>query len=304
MMRPRLLAYLQLFRLPNVFTAWSDILMGFLFVHAVHQPLGALLGLVLASSLLYTAGMVLNDVFDLEIDQAERPHRPLPSGRIDVAWASRLGRAMLGMGVLSAVFVSPQAGGVAGILAVAVYLYDGVLKKTIFAPLVMGCCRLLNVLLGMSLAEPLLRTEHWLIAGGLGTYVMGITWFARSEARVSGRALLGFGATLMTIGICLVGAVSWVVPERLVLRAPGVMPPMFVWPACLALISFSLVRRCMIAIHNPEPRLVQQAVKHAILSLVVFDAAIVLAFVGPGYAMLVVALLVPTLTLGRWIYST
>src|SRR5690606_1666654 len=59
-----LLAYAQLCRLPNVFTAIADIAAGYLFVHVYEklQPwhiFGLLMG---ASSLLYMAGMVLNDV--------------------------------------------------------------------------------------------------------------------------------------------------------------------------------------------------------------------------------------------------
>ena len=38
--------------------------------------------LAAASALLYSAGMVLNDVFDVELDRQEQPYRPLPSGRI------------------------------------------------------------------------------------------------------------------------------------------------------------------------------------------------------------------------------
>ena len=35
---PGWLAYLQLFRLPNVFTAIADVLMGYLLVHRVLEP--------------------------------------------------------------------------------------------------------------------------------------------------------------------------------------------------------------------------------------------------------------------------
>jgi hypothetical protein len=61
-----LLAYLQLFRLPNVFTAADDILMGYLIAHGAFTPAGPLALLLAASCLMYMAGMVLNDVFDVE----------------------------------------------------------------------------------------------------------------------------------------------------------------------------------------------------------------------------------------------
>ena len=76
----QLLDYLRLVRLPNVFTALADVTMGFLFVHHTLQPLAVFLPLAAASALLYSAGMVLNDVWDVELDRRERPERPLPSG--------------------------------------------------------------------------------------------------------------------------------------------------------------------------------------------------------------------------------
>jgi len=74
----KLLAYLQLFRAPNVFTAIADVAMGFVFVTGSLQPVGGFLCLALASCLLYTAGMILNDVYDFDVDLKERPSRPLP----------------------------------------------------------------------------------------------------------------------------------------------------------------------------------------------------------------------------------
>ncbi len=73
--------YLQLMRFPAVFTAMADILLGFLLNHDSFQHDLMGLGLLLvSSSCLYLAGMVLNDVFDREVDARERPNRPIPFG--------------------------------------------------------------------------------------------------------------------------------------------------------------------------------------------------------------------------------
>ena len=83
----KLLAYVQLMRLPNVFTALADVVMGYLFTHNPDEGAGTLVGaipLLVATALMYSAGMVLNDVFDVEVDRVERPERPLPSGRVPV----------------------------------------------------------------------------------------------------------------------------------------------------------------------------------------------------------------------------
>src|SRR4051794_12595089 len=84
----------QLFRLPAVFTAMSDIAMGALVAWSLGSStasLPAFLLLLVASSCVYLAGMVLNDVADAEVDRRERTGRPIPSGRISRKNAMTLG---------------------------------------------------------------------------------------------------------------------------------------------------------------------------------------------------------------------
>ena len=78
--RSTIMAWLQLVRLPTVFTALSNILCGFLITHRVPQIKVAELTahkelwlLLLSTSGLYLGGMVLNDVFDAKLDAQERP---------------------------------------------------------------------------------------------------------------------------------------------------------------------------------------------------------------------------------------
>ena len=116
-------------------------------------------------------------------------------------------------GWLSYLAGSFRPGIVATLLATAVVLYDIVLKQTAIAPLVMGSCRFLNVLLGMSLAEttdtmlPRAWTAaEWTIAAGIGIYIMGVTIFARTEARETPRLKLATGLTVMASGIVVLAA--------------------------------------------------------------------------------------------------
>src|SRR5688500_14681918 len=94
---PRLLAFAQLLRIPNVFTAFADIALagcvGFALVSG-WPPAAYWFRVVLlafASGSLYLAGMVWNDYFDLVEDTQARPFRPLPSGRITTRTAVMLG---------------------------------------------------------------------------------------------------------------------------------------------------------------------------------------------------------------------
>ena len=98
----KILPWLQLFRLPNVFTAIADVLMGFLFINLGYQPVQWLIPLIVSTCCLYSAGMVLNDVFDVEVDREERPQRPLPSGKISVSLARNVGFGLLAAGIASA----------------------------------------------------------------------------------------------------------------------------------------------------------------------------------------------------------
>lgn len=316
------LPYLRLMRLPNVFTAMADIGMGFLFVHRVEelpQSWPMLVVLIAASSLLYTAGMVLNDVYDLEVDRQERPFRPLPSGQIPLNFAVRLGCALLLGGVLLGTAAgwlraeenqaSPwRSGIVAVVLAIAVMAYDGWLKKTPLGPVGMGLCRLLNVLLGMSVAgiavpdSDAWLTYHpssWLIASGLGIYITGVTWFARSEATQSSRPQLIGASIVIAGGVMLIAMLPQLPhPGKDLFGGDNIAYLLF------AVLALPMLRRALLAISNPEPANVQGMVKHCILSLIMLDAGITMLTSGPLPGLLIAALLAPSLLLGRWVYST
>ena len=101
----KLLAYAQLVRLPNTFTAMADILLGALAAHAMGALSGrwpAFLCLLAASTLLYWSGMIWNDYFDLDQDRKERPGRPLASGRVALSTAMLLGLVFMAGGLLLA----------------------------------------------------------------------------------------------------------------------------------------------------------------------------------------------------------
>lgn len=301
-------AYFQLFRLPNVFTAAADVLLGFLFTHATLEPVLVLGSLVTSSCLLYTAGMVLNDVFDLEVDRRERPHRPIPSRRIPLATARWLGFELLVAGAafswMAGYFAgSVRPGLVATILAVLVWSYDAVLKQTPAGPMAMGSCRALNVLLGMSAAGAW-HTAHWLIAAAIGTYIVGVTWFARTEAHTSRRAGLIGGLAVMIGGIALLACFPAVVNSGLAEVSRPLSDDPTRWRLLLLILAAVIGYRCIRAIIEPVPQRVQAAVKLSIMSLIVIDATACAAVRELPWPLLILALLLPTMTLGRWIYST
>jgi 4-hydroxybenzoate polyprenyltransferase len=184
-----------LLRFPAVFTAVADVMMGFLVTHGELHLWPSFLVLTTISASLYLAGMVLNDVFDADIDALERPNRPIPSRRITRKSAVAFGAGLIVFALLLAETAVPdRTSVVAFVLAGCVMFYDTLAKHTVAGPLVMGCCRSLNVLLGMSFASlpnsetlrPWTSTEL-AIAVGVGAYIAAVTWFARNEAESRSR---------------------------------------------------------------------------------------------------------------------
>jgi 4-hydroxybenzoate polyprenyltransferase len=292
--------YAELLRLPNVFTAPADVGLGVLVAGLLPDrwPTAGLL--FLSSALLYGGGMVWNDFFDVGQDRKERPFRPIPSGRVNRRTAGWFAAGLLGAGWVSALLVSRPAAIVAAGLIVAILLYDGRLKRTPAGPVGMGACRCLNVLLGWTVAAA--AGWPWLIgiylAVVVGLYVGGITWFARTEARLSsasalsGAALLMLGAALLALPVPVLAADLGLPHETSVL-----------FPYLLVGLGFAVGLPVARAISQPTPTHVQAAVKRAVLGLVGLDTVLATALVGL-VGLVILILLLPAVYLGRWIYST
>lgn len=301
--------WLRLIRVPNVFTAMADVVMGFFFVTpaaALDARGGLTLGLlVVASSLLYSAGMVLNDVYDYEEDSRDRPDRPLPSGRIALVVARRVGFSLLAGGMATAVLASFVAGHdgpwiCAASLSVLVVGYDAFLKRTFAGPIALGGCRAINVLLGMSAAATWQR-DGVQVAAVIGLFMVGVSVMARPEARhddrptMTTRFLVLLGVALM---MAAVGALWWLPDWRPILvQTPA-------WRGIVGLLVALVAWRCARAMVDPAPAVLQRTVGQSIRSLVVLDAVITAAVAGLAPGVAVLALLAPNLILSRWFYST
>ena len=175
--RPKWLAYAQLIRLPNLFTAVADPLAGWLVVGG-GTPAWHLVLLVGASASLYTAGLVFNDCFDYQLDRQYRPDRPLPRGDITRAAAAWLASALLVLGLALAWAAGRFPFGIALFLAALIFFYNAWAKRfAVLGPLTLGACRFANFLLGMRYAPPAL----WWMPGVVAVYVVGLSLVARQE---------------------------------------------------------------------------------------------------------------------------
>ncbi|MET7622811.1 UbiA family prenyltransferase, partial [Streptomyces sp. NPDC005408] len=97
---------------------------------------------------LYEAGMALNDWADREVDAVERPHRPIPSGRVSASGAFAAAGALTAMGLGLAALAGRPALVVATALSGAVWSYDLYFKQTAGGPAAMAAARGLDLVLG------------------------------------------------------------------------------------------------------------------------------------------------------------
>ncbi|MFF9029036.1 SCO3242 family prenyltransferase [Streptomyces iakyrus] len=167
-------------RLPALFSVPGDALAG---AAATGSAPGSRTLLAIGSSLcLYEAGMALNDWADRDIDAVERPHRPLPSGRVRPAAALTAACALTGAGLALAARAGRPALTVAAPLAATVWAYDLGLKHTPAGPVAMGAARGLDLLLGAAATTGRVRPALP-SAALLGTHTLAVTTVSRQEAR-------------------------------------------------------------------------------------------------------------------------
>jgi len=295
-----LLTWLQLLRLPTVFTAMADILCGFLVGTATvgtGEPNWLVLPcLLLSSAGLYLGGMVLNDVFDARLDAVERPERPIPSGRVSIRSAATVGGLLMVIGLVAAIggwLIAGRVGHsllVAGLIAIAVLVYNAVLKASWVGPFSMASCRFLNLALGaataVSASGAVMSWQHPVLgaAMGLAVYIVGVTWFARNEAGNASQFGLMAGLVVATLGVA-VSAVSTV----------SVQPNQTI--AAIAVVQFvgimvATLVRGITAIRDGQSPVLQRTVGKMLLWIIVLDAVVVFAVTGSAVKETAILLLV------------
>jgi hypothetical protein len=176
-------AWLQLARVSNTPNVVSNAVAG----AALAGSTGEVALPAIAMVLFYTAGMMLNDVADAELDRRQRPERPIPSGAITPRAALTVVCALMaaGLGLLASEGLAPLLVG-AGLVGLIV-LYDLWHKGNPISPgLMAGCRALVYVIAGLVIVDSL-PGELWGGAALLFVYVVGLT----QVAKVEGGGILG-----------------------------------------------------------------------------------------------------------------
>lgn len=268
--------YLELVRPANVATALADVLAGYA-VAGFGNP-RALGWLLLSTACLYAGGVVLNDVFDRDIDRTERSERPIPSGRVPVAAAASLGLGLLALGVISASLATTVSGVVAAATAGCVLIYDGWGKRQgLLGPVNMGMCRGLNLLLGVS-AAPAVLSGAWPLSLLPLVYIAAVTAVSRGEVHGGRRGIAAFA--LISLGLVL---------AALVALALGRGGRSWAGVAFTAVLGWRVLPAFWGAYRTPEPGPIRHAIRTGVLSLVLLDAAIGATYGGALYSLVILA---------------
>jgi 4-hydroxybenzoate polyprenyltransferase len=292
-------ALLALIRPPNVFTAFADALAGLLVLWALGVPVpDRSCAILIASGCLYLSGIVLNDVFDREVDARERPTRPIPSGAVPVGVATALGLALMAAGLLIAGWIGRDALTVATTLAAFILLYDAGLKSTPLGPLVMGSCRGLDM--AMAIATGLPVAAAWppiAIAGPvvLGLYVAGLTYIARDE--VDGNTTRRARTGLVFLAVL---AASVVIALAVSARLPA-SPWAWPWVALVVALGW---RNWAPLWRRHDGASTGRAIGGGIMLIPVVDAAVCAVAGVPVWAAAVALLAVPAVVLRQWFSPT
>jgi 4-hydroxybenzoate polyprenyltransferase len=139
----KLRAYLQLCRVSNLPTVWTNVLAAALLANGEISVL-QYLQLTLAMSCLYLAGMSFNDVCDVEHDRRHRPDRPIPAGWVSLREARFLSFILFVSG-LALLWPGLEPRGLAAAipLVIAIVAYDLWHKDHPASVLIMALCRFL-----------------------------------------------------------------------------------------------------------------------------------------------------------------
>lgn len=192
----------ELVRAPAALSVPGDALVGAAATDGVSVRTA---GLAAASVCLYWAGMAANDWADRDVDAEERPHRPIPSGRVSPGAALGLAAGLTASGCAIAGFCGGRRGlATAALLAGTAWAYDTGLKNTALGPAAMAACRGLDVLVGAN-SGPSRRAVWPVLAVTAHTYT--VTALSRRETQGSS-SLLPLTTLLGTGAVALLAATS------------------------------------------------------------------------------------------------
>lgn len=292
--------YLALVRLPNLFTLPSNILVGMATVSSLAFTLTSFtqfLLLVTISVLLYCVGIVLNDLYDFDIDKKERPNRPLPSGKISRRSAIVLVAIFSTIALILSVQVSFSTLVISSILFSVIFGYDKYLKNTHAGPFTIASARVMNILLGTSVSLRSVDSYSQIVTL---TFVLIITFvYVSLIGFISRYEVHGFSDN--TKLLLPPAIVATVISSIILFTLMG----FFKLESLIILSLFSFIMIISFSrIYRRDSGRTQQIVRNMILSIIVLDSTFLTGIIGIELGLVVLTLMAPLLVLANKMYMT
>jgi len=280
--------YFQLVRFPGIFTAFTNVLLGYSVIQGDNFSLYLLGPLLATSGCLFLAGMSLNDYFDKKIDKKERPERPIPSGKILPKNALFLGIILLIIANIFSIFVGFETVIVTIVMSLLIFSYDFKIKNfPVIGILTLSSVRFLNVILGTSIAFNL---EIVYIAIPLAIFVTGISIFARTEGLSYSRKseMLNLVFILSTIVTTII-----IIFDKITIVQLGFLG-LFIVSVFFPYVLFK----------NNAEKSVQKKITYQLLAIMILDGVIISAFSELSYAVVAILLYIPAFFMIKKLYVT
>ena len=292
--------YLVLVRLPNLFTLPSNILVGMATVSSLAFTLTSFtqfLLLVTISVLLYCVGIVLNDLYDFDIDKKERPNRPLPSGKISRRSAIVLVAIFSTLALILSLLVSFSTLVISSILFSVIFGYDKYLKNTHAGPFTIASARVMNILLGTSVSLRSVDSYSQIVTL---TFVLIITFvYVSLIGFISRYEVHGFSDNTKLL---LPPAIVATVISSIILFS---LMGFFKLESLIILSLFSFIMIISFSrIYRRDSGRTQQIVRNMILSIIVPDSTFLTGIIGIELGLVVLTLMAPLLVLANKMYMT
>jgi 4-hydroxybenzoate polyprenyltransferase len=275
--------YLQLVRLPGIFTAFSNVLIGYFFSFSFDSEIIFLPFLLTTSGLLFCSGMIFNDYFDYNVDKKQRSFRPLPSGKISKQNALLLGSIFIISANIFAFLVGFDTLIVSLILSFSILFYNLKLKSiSFFGIFNLSIIRMLNVLLGFSIIGISFEFFQYLLP--IGIFVFGISILAKYEIKSNLIIYRKLNKIIIAITIAYVSI--------LVINN-------FQFESLLLLGLFSFL-----SVYSLFFKKIQHQITFQLLLIILLDSILISFFISAYFSFFVSLLIIPAYIISKKLYLT
>ena len=298
--------YLLMIRLPNLFTVPSNIIVGYITLQgSATNGLSISLPLVIFSScLIYTAGIIFNDYWDIETDRREGRLRPLVSGSVTKKSAMILGLSCLVLASVVSAYVGLLTFLLSSIVILIALFYDFKLKRTRVASITMGSARASNVLYGASpvLFGGLFESEGvqrlTIESVCVFVYVVAIMLVSAREAGAAQSNPKWLFVPTLLISIVVIVMITSVIFGKYKTDLLGNLA-ILILIICFAM--YKLTKRSKPEIGSDQ---IQNLVKILVLCMVILDSSFVSGISGLFFGTIVAFFIIPGIILSRLLYVT